>query len=126
MRPFPVVRIKGYATSFGAVLQLVSVTTPPGAWVAALCLGRGCPFRRRTERSGARVRLRSLERSLGAGTRLQIRVIKPALIGKYTSLVIRAGAPPSRRDRCLMPNSTRPARCPAAQPPPRESAAQDH
>jgi hypothetical protein len=113
MRPFPVVRIKGYATFSGAVLQVVTVTAPEGARVALSCRGRGCPFRDRALRSSARVRLRSLERSLGAGTRLQIRVTKPALVGKYTSVVIHAGAAPERRDRCLMPQSTRPVRCPA-------------
>jgi hypothetical protein len=112
MRPFPRVRIKGYVTSTGAVLQLVTVRGPARTRIALACRGRTCPFHRRTRRGGPRVRLRSLERSFVAGTRLTIRVTKPALIGKYTRIVIRAKQVPFRRDRCLLPGSPRPVPCP--------------
>jgi hypothetical protein len=113
MRPFPVVHIKGYATAFGAVLQLVSVTAPRGARVDLSCRGGGCPFSRRRQTVSGGVRIRSLERSFAVGARIVIRIVKPSLIGKYTSVVIRQRAAPRRHDRCLMPNRTEPVPCPA-------------
>jgi hypothetical protein len=32
-------------------------------------------------------------------------------IGKYTRFLIRAGKPPARIDRCLIPGRRRPVRC---------------
>jgi hypothetical protein len=112
MRPFPRVRVKGFYTSAGAVLQLVTVKGPEGTRIRLVCGGRTCPFRRRSLRGHARVRLRSLEHFHRAGTRIEIRVTGAGLIGKFTGLVIRAGRRPARRDRCLMPGSARPVRCP--------------
>jgi hypothetical protein len=113
MRPFPRVRIKGFYTPAGAVLQLVTIKGPEGARIRLLCRGRSCRFHRRTLRAHRRVRLRSLEHFHPAGTRIEIRVTSAGLIGKFTRIVIRAGRPPARRDRCLMPGSGRPVRCPA-------------
>ena len=112
MRPFPVVRIKGYITRSGAVLELVTVKGQAGARISIACRGRDCPFRRRTRTARSRVRLNSLEQRYRAGTRLTIRVTKRALVGKHTRIVIRAGRPPARRDRCLMPGGKRPFTCP--------------
>jgi hypothetical protein len=112
MSPFPVVRVRGIYTRSGAVFRLVTVSAPRGARITLECRRRGCGFRRRA-RTVRIVRLRSLERAFRAGVRLEIRVTQPGVIGKYTRLVIRAGRPPARRDRCLMPGSRRPVRCPA-------------
>jgi hypothetical protein len=60
------------------------------------------------------VHLRPFERVLRAGTRLEIRITRAPFIGKYTLVVVRRGQPPLRRDRCLMPGSSRPVRCPSA------------
>jgi hypothetical protein len=114
LRPFPRVRIKGFFTSSGAVVQLATVTAPEGALIEVSCRGPDCPFRRRAQPAGPGLRLRTLERSFRAGTKVEIRITKPMLIGKYTSILVRAGRPPVRRDRCLMPGSVRPVRCPAA------------
>lgn len=113
MRPFPRVRIKGYYTPSGAVLQLLTIRRAPGARIALVCRGADCPFDRRARRGRQRVRVRSLEGSYRAGTKLTIRVTKPALIGKYTRIVIRADRAPKRRDRCLMPARKQPVRCPS-------------
>ena len=67
--------------------------------------------RRRSRPPG---RIRVLERFLLAGTRIAIRVVRPGYIGKYMRIRIRAGGPPSRRDACLMPGSTRAIICPPA------------
>jgi hypothetical protein len=114
MRPFPRVHFKGFFTPSGAVVQLMTVVAPKGARIALSCRGSHCPFRRGARPARERLRLRSLERSFRAGTKIEIRITKPTLIGKYTSILFRAGRPPTRRDRCLMPDSSRPVLCPAA------------
>lgn len=111
--PFPRVRIKGFYTPRGARLQLVTVKGSPGARISLACRGRSCPYRRRELPSRPRVRLRSLERFHPAGTRIVIRVTSPRLIGKHTRIIIRGGRDPARRDRCLLPNGTKPVACPA-------------
>jgi hypothetical protein len=112
MRPFPRVRIKGYYTPMGAVVQLLTVKRAAGARIGIVCRGPDCPFRRRVHRGRQRVRFRSLERTYRGGTRLTFRITKAGLIGKYARIVIRENRPPKRRDRCLMPGSTKPVRCP--------------
>jgi hypothetical protein len=57
------------------------------------------------------VHLRPHGRVLRAGTRLEIRVTRLSFFGQYTRLVIREGRAPLRRDRCLMPLSSRPVAC---------------
>jgi hypothetical protein len=112
MRPFPRVRIKGYYTPSGAVVQLLTVKRAKGARIVLACRGPDCPFRKRARRGRQRVRVRSLEQSYRAGTRLTIRVAHANLIGKYARIVIRANRAPKRRDRCLMPGRRQPVRCP--------------
>jgi len=114
MRPFPRVHFKGRFTPSGAVVQLTTVVAPKGARIALSCRGSHCPFHRSARPARPRLRLRSLERSFRAGTKIEIRITKPTLIGKYTSILFRAGRPPTRRDRCLMPASSLPVRCPTA------------
>ena len=112
LRPFPVVRIRGYVAARGARVTLLKVTAPSGVTVVVRCMGGGCPFARR--RSGSAGRIRGLERFLLAGTRITVRVSRADLIGKYVQIRIRAGAPPSRRDACLIPGSARAVACPPA------------
>jgi len=110
LRPFPVVRIKGVLTADGAQITLLSVRAPRGVTIAVRCRGRGCPRKAFTAPPGAR-RLRLFERALPAGTRLTLRITRRGFVGKYTSFVIRRGAAPTRRDRCLRPGSAKPERC---------------
>jgi len=112
LRPFPVVRIRGYVAPRGARVTLLKVAAPSRVTVLLRCEGRGCPVTRRRSRTPGRIR--ALERFLPAGTRITIRVIRPGYIGKYVRIRIRAGGPPSRRDACLMPGSTRAVTCPRA------------
>ena len=113
--PFPVVRIAGVLMPWGARVRLLTVRTPRGSTVTVRCKGKGCPLRplRRRARTGL-VRIRSFERRLRAGIRLEFFVRQGDLIGKYTRLRIRGGAPPLRVDRCLEPGARQPVRCPAA------------
>jgi hypothetical protein len=111
LRPFPIVRIRGYFKRGGVRVTLLSVNAPRSAHIAARCVGRGCPVRTVSVAS-APARLRAFERFLRAGTVLQVRVTSPGRIGKYASFVIRAHSAPMRNDLCLMPGATKPAPCP--------------
>jgi hypothetical protein len=114
LRPFPVVRIRGWLTRVGARVTLLTVRAPRGVEIAARCRGRSCPVRRVARTASAtRTRLRPLQRGLRAGTRLDITVTKTGYIGKWTTIVIRRGRPPARADRCVHPGVRRPAPCPA-------------
>ena len=113
MRPFPVVRIAGVVLPRGVVVRILSVRGPRGMRVRVRCHGRGCPVGSATRTSAARlVRLRRFERRLPVRTKLELFVRKPGMIGKYTSFLIRAGAPPKRIDRCLYPTGRSLRRCP--------------
>ena len=114
MRPFPVVRIVGRSTGYGARIMLLVVRgAPRGAKVTVRCRGRGCRLRsRRQYVRSTSVRFRSFEQRVPAGVRLQVFVTQPGRIGKYTSFQIRAGRRPLRRDLCVTSVSAKPARCP--------------
>lgn len=112
LRPFPVVRIRGWLTRTGARVTLLTVRAPRGARIVARCQGRSCPVRR-LGRTASLIRLSALQRHLRAGTRLDITVRKAGYIGKWTTIVIRAGRPPRRSDRCVLPGARRPTPCPA-------------
>jgi PKD repeat protein len=113
MRPFPVIRIAGVVLPRGALIQILSVRAPRGASVRVRCSGKGCPAGSVARTSATRlVRFRRFERRLRAGVRLELFVRQRGRIGKYTRFTIRAGKPPARVDRCLMPGIRRPVRCP--------------
>jgi chitodextrinase len=113
MRPFPIVRIAGVVLPHGALVRILSVRASRGARIEARCSGRGCPTSKLARTSATRlVRLRPFERRLRAGVRLELFVRKPGRIGKYTRFVIRAGKPPARVDRCLLPGRAPPVSCP--------------
>jgi PKD repeat protein len=112
MRPFPVVRIAGVVLARGAQIQILSVRAPRGAQVLVRCRGRGCPVGAVARTSATRVvRIRRFERRLAAGVTLELFVRQAGKIGKYTRFLIRAGKPPARIDRCLIPGRPRPVRC---------------
>jgi hypothetical protein len=110
--PFPTVRIRGRLRPDGARVTRLTVRAPRGVLIEVSCQGRSCPARSLALAAG--VRLRDFERELRAGTRLEITVTKPGYIGKWTTIVIRRGAAPRRRDRCVYPGARDPVQCPAA------------
>jgi hypothetical protein len=112
LRPFPVIRIKGYFSPGGVRVTLLSVSGPRSAHVAVRCAGGGCPVRKVT-RTSTPARLRVFERFLRAGIVLQVRVTSNGRIGKYASFVIRAHSAPLRTDLCLMPGQAKPTECPS-------------
>jgi hypothetical protein len=113
MSPFPTVRLVGTLADGGARIRLLEVRGAPHvARVTVRCTGRGCPFRtRRRTASTGRVRLSRWPRVLAAGTRIEVFVTAPNVIGKYTSFRIRSGKGPRRIDRCLQPGASTPSRC---------------
>jgi hypothetical protein len=111
--PFPVVRIAGRFRGTRTSLTRVSVSAPRGTRIRVACNGHGCPYRHRAV-AGRLLRVRSLQRSYAPRATIEIRVTQAHRIGKYTRLKTRRGKAPVRIDRCLMPGSTRPVRCPAA------------
>lgn len=113
--PFPVVRMVGSIGRRGTRIKEIVVKVPAGGRVRISCRGGGCPPV--TKRSGGariartlRVR-RFARRVLRPGAVVRVWVTKSGAIGKYTRFRIRAGKPPVRADRCLMPGSRRPVRC---------------
>ena len=113
MTPFPTVRLVGVVVPAGARITLVEVRGGPrGARVTVRCTGKGCPFRsRRRVAETGRVRLSDFTRTLAGGTRIEVFVRAPGVIGKYVNFRIRAGKRPVRTDRCLMPGASEPTRC---------------
>jgi hypothetical protein len=111
LRPFPVVRIRGYFKTGGVRVTLLSVNAPRSARITVRCVGRGCPMRTLSLAS-APARLRPFERFLPAGTVLQVRVTRAGSIGKYASFLIRAHSAPLRTDLCLLAGRAKPAACP--------------
>ena len=113
MKPFPTVRLVGVVLPRGARITFVEVRGGPrGARVTVRCTGKGCPFRsRRLVAETGRVRLSDFKRVLAAGTRIEVFVRAPNVIGRYVAFRIRAAKPPLRADRCLMPGASEPTRC---------------
>ena len=113
MNPFPVVRIAGTVLPHGALIKVLSVRSPRGAQIRVRCTGNGCPVGSMATTSATRlVRFHRFERRLRAGIRLKVFVQQANRIGKYTSFLIRAGAPPKRVDLCVFPTGRSPGRCP--------------
>ena len=112
MSPAPVVRIRGRLTRSGARITLLTVRAPRGARITVRCRGRRCPARR-WARTAALTRVPRFQAAFPAGTRLVISVTKARRIGKHTLIVIRRGKAPTRLDRCLVPGTRKPVKCPA-------------
>jgi hypothetical protein len=114
LRPFPVVRIRGYAVPGGVRITLLSVRGPRSARVRATCSGAGCPRGPGPAAVAPPARLRVFERFLHVGAVLRVRVTGASAIGKYTSFRIRTRGAPRRTDRCLVPGRWAPAPCPGS------------
>jgi PKD repeat protein len=115
MTPFPVVRIRGLIYQRSVRINLLRVQAPPGATIRVRCRGGSCAKQPdvRVKAARAAVRLRSFEqRSLRAGTTIEVFVTAPHQIGKYTRFRVRRDAAPARTDLCLQPGRAKPTGCP--------------
>jgi len=117
LRPFPTVRIAGTAVGRRIRVRILAVRAPRNTTVEVRCRGRGCPVkvdRHRVRGKTRVVRIRRLEgRVLRAGVVLEIRVHARGRIGKYTRLLMRAGAAPKRTDACVSGTRMKRVACPA-------------
>jgi hypothetical protein len=97
-------------------LKGLMVRTPSKATVRVTCKGRKCPkgaraASRRTSKT-QRLRFKKFERSSPAGTLIKVTVTPPGYIGQYTSIKVRGGLRRYvRRDRCMLPGTTKPTVC---------------
>ena len=109
LSPPAIVRLWGQLTLFGVRVDGLSVRAPAGSTVRVRCLRAQCPrdFVRRVS-SSRLLRLRAYQRALPAGAVLQVFVVKPGAIGKYTRFRVRRGAAPLRTDACLTAQSSYP------------------
>ncbi len=115
LTPFPLVRLVGTAYAHRTVITVLKIQAPRGALTRVRCKGNGCPKSTRRKRSkGKGVRFKSFERSIHAGSKLEIFVVAKGRIGKYTSFKMRRGKVPLRIDACLMPGKKKPRPCPTA------------
>lgn len=114
MTPFPIVRIVGAATRRGARIRVLSVRAPAGTTILVRCRRQRCSRRSRAGGRGMSrpVRFRRFERSLRAGTILEVFVGRPDAIGKFTRFRIRRSRRPSRTDLCLFPGARTGSACP--------------
>jgi len=114
MRPWPKIRIVGFAGATRVRLDLLTVKTVRGATVKVRCSGRGCP-RKTAISTPARksvVRVRWLERRLRTGTRLYVAITRPGYIGRYVRILLRPKKRPLRRASCIWPDEPKPRKCP--------------
>lgn len=113
MYPFPVIRLAGSVLARGARVRTLEVRAPRRSRITVKCAGRSCPAKRFAKTSATRrVRFKRMARFLAAGTVITVAVRKGNLIGKYTRWLIRGGKLPRRKDSCLYPGRSKPARCP--------------
>lgn len=121
--PFPVLTSTvGFAvtrtTRFTVFTDLFVRRVPREATIRLRCTGPGCQFKsKRISVKQARAKL-SLRRhvrgaQLRPGARLRVSVTLPLTIGIDTTLTVRKRKNPARRDACLLPDASRPSRCPA-------------
>jgi hypothetical protein len=114
LEPAPKVKIAATPTRRGAKIRRFSVKAPRGATVHVTCKGPRCPGARTTKGARTAKRLRRFERSYRGGTRLEVRITKPDLVGADVKLRIRARhRDPVRSDACLWPGESKPRGCPA-------------
>jgi hypothetical protein len=87
-----------------------------GTSVVLRCTGRGCPFKRRTltPKAGASAELTRLfeKRKLRPGTLIEVRVLRPGLIGRVVRYRIRRSKRPAAQTMCLVPGAAAPGACP--------------
>ncbi|HEY2570630.1 MAG TPA: PKD domain-containing protein [Solirubrobacteraceae bacterium] len=122
MQPFPVVRIAGAITAQGARIKLLTVQAPAGARITIRCHGGGC--RTKSESRSARasnagkhnaaaivLSFNRFARDYHSGARLEILVLKPGEIGKYTVFKVRLHKVPVRQDACMVAADSNPISC---------------
>ena len=101
LRPFPVVRIRGYSAPGGVRITLLSVRGPRSSRVRVAARAPVVRAVRRLRRSRRPLGCAPSSASCPQATFLRVRVTAASAMGKYTSFRIRAHGAPRRTDRCL-------------------------
>ena len=97
------------------IVRLLVRGVPKGARVRARCLGKRCPFGRKTakrRRNGTANLLKALgaKRVLRAGQTLEVRITNGGMIGKVVRYKIRAGKLPKSKTLCIPVSQSKPRR----------------
>lgn len=120
LKPFPKVRIRGFATPRGARIESLTVRARVGVIVLSRCVGKRkrCPYKERTQQikgkagTTRRVRVDGFERGFRAGVKLRLFIMSFGRTGKFTSFGIRRRKIPRRYDRCVRGLDAKPIPCP--------------
>jgi PKD repeat protein len=116
------VQLAGSVTATRTRITRIVVVAPTGSTVTARCTGgkrKGCPSKamRRKVKSGGRVKITVMQRTLRAGARIVIQVTKSGFATRQIVLTMRAGKAPARAEACLLPaagGKAKEGRCPEA------------
>jgi hypothetical protein len=113
IKPKPAVRITGRYTTTGARITRFTVKAPKGATTTIACSKGTCPVKKQTIKGGHTSHVAKFERTLKAGTRIQVTIARKGYVSEITIVTIRAKRAPSRSDSCLLPGKTKPQKCAA-------------
>jgi hypothetical protein len=113
IKPKPVVRIVGQYTKTGAKITTFTDKAPVGATTTLACSKGTCPVRKQTVKGGHTSHLAKFERTLKAGTHIQLTIARKGYVSEITIVTIRRGHAPVRSDSCLLPGRTKRQKCPA-------------
>jgi PKD repeat protein len=119
--PGVLIEFKGRLAGKFTELTRLLVRSPKGSKVVVRCATPrasaaklGCPKRLASKSKGRKkLRFKKLERKFAPGARLIVTVTKKGFIGKYTTVRMRRGKPPLRRDLCLWPGARKGKACPS-------------
>jgi hypothetical protein len=94
-------------------VTLLTVRAPKGAQISVRCTGNACP-RKRYALATRLVHLKPYQRLLRGNVRLVISVTRKGFVGKQTTITLRTGKAPTRKDLCLYPGAKRAKKCTAS------------
>ncbi|MEA2424846.1 MAG: hypothetical protein QOH13_1256 [Thermoleophilaceae bacterium] len=113
-----VILVSGWSFSGSATIVKKLQLKPAiaGSSVVVTCKGKGCAFKKKTlavGKAAGRLELAQLfkKRKLKPGTVIEIRVTKPAFVGKFFTLSTHAHKRPAAQTLCLPPGAAKPSAC---------------
>jgi hypothetical protein len=106
----------GYGKAFTIFSSLRVKPGRKGDTIRFACKGDGCKRKKakvKVKKNRASVSLTRFVKDarLKPGTKLEIRVTRPATVGRFRRFTIRSNKPPKQTRRCLVPGSSKPVKC---------------
>ncbi|HYI19394.1 MAG TPA: FG-GAP-like repeat-containing protein [Solirubrobacteraceae bacterium] len=106
----------GFGNAFTIFSKLRVKPARAGDTVRFACKGDGCKRTKSkvaVKKDGGGVSLSKFVKGarLKPGTKVEIRVTRPAAIGHFRRFTVRSGKPPKQTRRCLVPGSPKPVKC---------------